>query len=901
MINFNLFRLIILSTNSFKIKNKNKSKKQQMADYNQTSFYSHYNNNFNVHPYIWQEKEKARLQNIEDYNINELQVDDEGLVCIARLAANICNTPCGAVDIVKSDIIEIITKIGFDDRYVDRTNSFCTNTIEQDDVLIVEDTLEDHRFDENKYVNAKENKLRFYAGHPLRTKEGYNIGVICVFDTQPKTLDDKQKDALKTLSKQVVNFLELKRQNKNLIAANALAEKLAKSKDEFFSNISHELRTPLNAISGYAEILSKCQLTEEQMEAVNTIKNSSEILIKLINDILDFSKINSGKLTIEHLPFNLQKTVKLVYDLLYIKAEQKGLEFKLNYDDGIPDIILGDKVRINQIIMNLVGNAIKFTERGSVRIDVSLIRENIDEKCVNTECGKNENKEHFEKCVKNVKYKKYQNFEKCVKNLTEQSKNIENFEKCKNNGKFEKCERCENNAIIKFSIKDTGIGIEEGKLKSIFNRFEQAEGGTTFRKYGGTGLGLNISRNLVELQGGKLNVNSKFGEGTEFYFELKFDLPKDIKVSELQPQPLPQEVKDNSTENIENNELDYNHLMKNLKILVCEDNPINIKLIELVLKSKVSELVFAENGQIAIDFLKNKSFNNNFDMILMDIQMPVMDGMKTTEYIRQSLKLDIPILGHSANFNESEREQALNIGMNDYFLKNFVAQEIYEKICKNILENKRRVKINIKNEILNPKNRRSKSNVCAVLKNEKKDFPKISKSKSYFEIRNLENINKNKSSFYFEKTPSKNVDHQSSEKDQIPQTDTFNENYGSPRFDHVNLKTLAEYSGGDKEFEQQFIEIFLENFHKDIKSLEADVHTENLSQVSFWTHKMKGPLLMLGLFRIIEQLEKLKTLSLNPDDKIKLKLETEKFIKNINYIYIELKEILVRIKNPLIK
>jgi signal transduction histidine kinase/DNA-binding response OmpR family regulator len=777
-----------------------------MADIsNLTSSNHDKENKINLDSYLWIEKEKARLQNILDYNINEIKDNDEGLVCIARLAAYICNTPCGAVDIVNYDTLDFIGRYGFDFPCAERKPSLCTIAIEQDEVFEVEDTLGDHRFVENKFVNAKENALRFYAGHPLKTKEGYNIGAVCVFDTKPKKLNDNQKDALKTLSIQVVNFLDLKRQNKSLLAANALSEKLSKAKDEFFSNVSHELRTPLNAINGYAEILSKCQLTDEQMEAVNIIRSSSDILINMINEILDFSKINSGKLKIEYLPFDMFKTVKLVYDLLSKKAQQKGLDFTLNYDERIPSVIIGDKVRINQIIMNLVGNAIKFTEKGYVRIDVSLIEES-------------------------AFY-----------------------------------------VTIQFSIKDTGIGIEEEKLMSIFNRFEQAEGNATFRHFGGTGLGLNISKNLVELQDGKLNVKSIFGQGSDFYFQLKFGIPTDPIITKT-------DIKS----------INYS-LLENLKVLVCEDNPINVKLIELILKNKVSEISFAENGLIAIEILKNKSF----DVILMDIHMPVKDGIETTGYIRENLKLDIPILGHTANATASERELSYKKGMNDYFLKTFVPQDIYEKISKNVQEYRKKKRINNRLEILNSRKRRSKSNVCTFLPDDdssKNVDPKKSKSKSHFKTQTLEKGNKNKS-LYFVKTPSTEV-----EILENTENDNPTGNSGYPAIDHINLKILAEYSGGDQEFERQFIEIFLEKFPKDVKSLENDVQAENFSQICFWVHKMKSPLLMLGLFHLKEQLENLKTLASSHDNKVKLKEETKNFNKNIDYIYLELNQLLNKIK-----
>jgi signal transduction histidine kinase/DNA-binding response OmpR family regulator len=754
-----------------------------------------------IKSYSWLDKEKDRLNNIIEYNINDIQIDDPELVSLAKLAAYICNTPIALVNIVTSDRIEHIGRYNFSNPSTARLNSFCTWLIEQDGIFEVKNAILDNRFSENEYVN--DYKLRYYAGCPLKSREGYNLGSLCVCDLKPNALNENQKDALITLSEQVVNYLDLKRKNKNLLAANALAEKLSNIKDEFFSNISHELRTPLNAIHGFAEILSKCQLTEEQINAVITIKNSSEILISIINDILDFSKINSGKISLDISIFNLNKTVKLVYDLLFKKAEQKGLEFILDYDPRIPEEIIGDKVRVNQIIMNLAGNSIKFTEKGSVRIDVNLIEE------------------------------------------TEQY------------------------ARIKFSVKDTGIGISQDKINSIFKRFEQAEGGKTYRKYGGTGLGLNISKNLVEIMGGRLNINSVYGQGSEFYFIINFEKPTVLSSSKADL---------NSIVNLS--------LLQELKILVCEDNPINIKLIEILLKSKVSELNFVDNGESAIELLNMK----NFDLILMDIHMPKMDGIQTTEYIRNVLKSDIPILGFTANTTLDEREICLEKGMNDYFLKTFIPHVVFEKIIKNVKKYRKIKRSNSKNEI-----RRSKSNANLFTSKEKlinnqkfneELVNKKSKCTSILKTVRLydpNNLNKKMSLFNVKK---------SSNEDDIENRQLENLKLDSPRFDHVQIEKLKEYTSEDESFLKQYVEVFLNKFPQDVKSLEDSISSEKYSEVIFLTHKMKSPLLMLGLIRMNELLENIKTISTNPKDKVEIKRLFDRFKINIEYIYEELRDIL---------
>jgi CheY-like chemotaxis protein/HPt (histidine-containing phosphotransfer) domain-containing protein len=450
--------------------------------------------------------------------------------------------------------------------------------------------------------------------------------------------------------------LELRKQNKELKEVNERAEKLAKVKDEFLNNVSHELRTPLNAIGGYAEILLKTDLDTDQKEAVSIIKSSCEILISLINDILDFSKIQLGKLQLENIPFDLRKTIKNVKDLLNPKAKQKNLKFDLKVEEKIPKFILGDKVRINQIIMNLTGNALKFTQEGYVKIDIKLLDET------------------------------------------------------------------EKNLNILFSVKDSGIGIQENKLKTVFERFEQA-GKDITRKFGGSGLGLNISRNLVELHNSKLEIESVFGKGTEFFFTIQFDKFLDQEDCKFYAN---QKVDINYMEKISNTQY--------LKLLVCEDNLVNIKLIKAIFKNKNINIEIAENGKIAIEFLKKKK---KFDLILMDLQMPEMNGYETTKYIRNIMNLNIPIIGFSASTSEIERNYCFEVGMNDYILKSFGGNEIFDKLDNFVNANKiyeEDINNNTNNDNNNDKKNNSGSNKFNRGMSKSNVHQKIIKSGNSFKI-----------------------------------------------------------------------------------------------------------------------------------------------------------------------
>lgn len=372
--------------------------------------------------------------------------------------------------------------------------------------------------------------------------------------------------------------------------ARGIAEDAVKAKQQFLSNMSHEIRTPMNAIIGFTKVVLKTELTERQREYLTAIKVSGDALIVLINDILDLAKVDAGKMTFEETPFRLAQSIEAMLHLFETKIREKNLDLVKEYDARIPSVLVGDPVRLHQIILNLVSNAVKFTATGRITLSVRLLNE--DDEQVN----------------------------------------------------------------IEFVVKDTGIGIPDDKIDNIFENFQQATSGTS-RLYGGTGLGLAIVKQLVEAQGGSIRVESKVREGASFSFRLSFQ--KTTSDPELEAVIIEQDVE-----------------IKDIKILVVEDITLNQLLMRTILNDYGFECDIAPNGKLAVDLLANKAF----DIILMDLQMPLMNGFEATEYIRNTLKLTIPIIALTADVTTVDLEKCRAVGMNDYIAKPVDERLLYQKI-----------------------------------------------------------------------------------------------------------------------------------------------------------------------------------------------------------------------------
>jgi PAS domain S-box-containing protein len=372
--------------------------------------------------------------------------------------------------------------------------------------------------------------------------------------------------------------------------AKSKAEDAVKAKQQFLSNMSHEIRTPMNAIIGFTKVVLKTELTAKQKEYLTAIKISGDSLIVLINDILDLAKVDAGKMTFEQVPFKMALSISSMLHLFETKIQEKNLELVKQYDNRIPEVLVGDPVRLHQVILNLVSNAVKFTNKGKITINVSLLSEN------------------------------------------------------------------EENVTIEFAVTDTGIGIPTDKINKIFENFQQASSGTS-RLYGGTGLGLAIVKQLVESQEGNIQVQSIIGGGSTFSFILKF-----------------QKTKEQSE--MEDKIIEADNEIKNIKVLVVEDIALNQLLMKTLLDDFGFERDIAANGKIAIEKLQAKSY----DIILMDLQMPEMNGFEATEFIRNTMNSKIPIIALTADVTTVDLAKCKAVGMNDYIAKPIDERLLYSKI-----------------------------------------------------------------------------------------------------------------------------------------------------------------------------------------------------------------------------
>jgi len=533
--------------------------------------------------------EAQRLDALKHYNILDT-LSEEEFDAITQLISYICEVSIAHISFIDDKRQWFKSIIGLDATEVPREDSFCQYTIMGSELVEVPDTLEHFIFKDHPQVIGGL-KVRFYAGVPLTTPEGLNVGTLCAIDIAPKKLNNDQKKSLETLAKHIITQLELRTNNLELKHQTHVANLAVAAKDTFLANMSHEIRTPMNAIIGFTDLLAQSNLDPVQSVYISNVQIAGDNLLTLINDILDLSKIESGHLSIETHPFNLKNTLKHIYDLLKVKAAEKDLEFNLFLDADMPEFIAGDKGRLNQIVMNLAGNAVKFTHEGEVTISVKKTAETAD------------------------------------------------------------------GFTIKFSVKDSGIGIPEDKLETIFERFSQAEENTT-RLYKGTGLGLSIVKQLVELQNGTIEVKSKMGRGSEFFFSLDFkkvDLSEMIPVIEIAPQSKP---------------------VEKLSILLCEDNILNQNLAKSVIRNFGFDLDIANNAAECIDML----LNGNYDVILMDLQMPVRDGYQTTTFIRNELRLDIPIIAMTAHSLIGEQQKCFDIGMDGYVTKPYKQADLLNTI-----------------------------------------------------------------------------------------------------------------------------------------------------------------------------------------------------------------------------
>jgi signal transduction histidine kinase len=441
--------------------------------------------------------------------------------------------------------------------------------------------------------------------------EGYSLGAVDYILTPvvPDVLRAKVAVFVELYRKN----LEVRRQADQRVAlaeeqaARIAAEKANRAKSEFLANISHELRTPMNAIIGMTDLALAEPLQAAVREYLQTARDSADVLLALLNEILDFSKLEVGKFALEIMPFGLRATIDETLKLLRVRAREKGLQLTCDIDPEIPDRLISDPLRLRQVLMNLVGNAVKFTDRGKVALTVQL-----------------------------------------------QSRAAEH-------------------ANLHFAIADTGIGISPADQERIFAPFTQADSSMT-RRYGGTGLGLAIASDLISLMGGRLAVESQLAKGSTFHFSLNLKLDGSSRPAEQPSAP------DHVSAGPERpaREPDAAPALPPgaaepcgtppLRILLAEDTPANQKLIQRILGKRGHQIEVVKNGQEALDLLETRQF----DVVLMDVQMPVMDGFQATAAIRATQAAErarVPIIAMTAHAMQGDRERCLSAGMDAYIAK----------------------------------------------------------------------------------------------------------------------------------------------------------------------------------------------------------------------------------------
>ncbi|RYY93252.1 MAG: hybrid sensor histidine kinase/response regulator, partial [Chitinophagaceae bacterium] len=474
----------------------------------------------------------------------------------------------------------------------------CSHAILGKDLFVVENTLNDDRF-RNLPGVQNDPKVRFYAGAPIISQNGFALGTVCVFSDQPGQLTEVQKSTLQRLARQASLLLELRKKNellKNIareqIQLKQLAELAGKTHKQFLSTMSHEIRTPLNGVIGMTNLLLAENPAPQQLEYLHSLKFASDHLLNVVNDVLDYNKITGNNLRFECIEFGLLNLVREVGRSHALSATGKGIGLEFAVDATVPERVMGDPARLTQVLHNLLGNAVKFTEKGGVQLKVRVE------------------------------------------------------------------ESTDNRYAIYFAVRDTGIGIAEAALEKVFDEFSQAHAGIS-RQFGGTGLGLAITKKILELQGSEIFVQSKPGEGSTFSFTMSFQKPASCV--------LPKACKPEDDASF-----------RGLSVLVAEDNQLNWVVLRKYLQLWHVEADHAPNGAIALE----KAAEKEYDIVYMDLQMPVVDGYEATRRLREELNFDGAVYAITANAFVNEEEDLAALGFTGSVVKPFDRGELCTRMTE---------------------------------------------------------------------------------------------------------------------------------------------------------------------------------------------------------------------------